>query len=307
MSGLSSFSVLTGEQLLSATLPPRELLLAPWLPAKGLAMIYGPRGIGKTHVTLGIARALATGTSFLGWRAPKPRRVLIIDGEMPASALQERLRSIVVRAGNNTTDTGNIVFLAADLQERSGVNLANYSDQIELEAHLEGIDLIIVDNISTCVTLGRENEAESWLPVQEWGLAQRRAGRSVLFVHHAGKDGNQRGTSRREDVLDTVIGLRKPKFSSPTEGARFEVHFEKSRGFHGDDAKPFLASLKDDGWKVEPIAGPPVPDLARALALRAQGHSIREVAEILGVSRSSAHRMLQEIVGTDDPTPQTQH
>ena len=57
---------------------------------------------------------------------------------------------------------------------------------------------------------GRENEAEGWLPVQDWALGHRRAGRSVLFIHHAGKGGLQRGTSRREDVLDTVIGLRRP-------------------------------------------------------------------------------------------------
>ena len=54
----------------------------------------------------------------------------------------------------------------------------------------------------------KENDADSWVPVQAWALAQRRAGRSVLFVHHAGKSGLQRGTSRKEDVLDTVIALR---------------------------------------------------------------------------------------------------
>jgi hypothetical protein len=39
--------VLTGQELLKIDLPPRELLLAPWLPAKGLAMIHAERGIGK--------------------------------------------------------------------------------------------------------------------------------------------------------------------------------------------------------------------------------------------------------------------
>ena len=75
--------------------------------------------------------------------------------------------------------------------------------------------------------------------MQEWALEQRRAGRSVAFVHHAGKGGQQRGTSRREDVLDTVIALRKPADHKPDQGARFELHYEKSRGFYGNDAKPF--------------------------------------------------------------------
>ena len=55
----------------------------------------------------------------------------------------------------------------------------------------------------------RENEADSWGPVQAWCLRQRAAGKSVLLIHHAGKGGGQRGTSRKEDVLDTVMSLKR--------------------------------------------------------------------------------------------------
>ena len=58
-------------------------------------------------------------------------------------------------------------------------------------------------------------------------------GISVLFIHHAGKGGQQRGTSRREDVLDTVIAMRKPADFNPGDGAYFEIHFEKARGLYG--------------------------------------------------------------------------
>jgi putative DNA primase/helicase len=60
---------------------------------------------------------------------------------------------------------------------------------------------ILVDNLSTLCPGVKENESDSWVPVQRWALAQRRAGKSVLFVHHAGKSGTQRETSRKEDVL----------------------------------------------------------------------------------------------------------
>jgi hypothetical protein len=63
-------------------------------------------------------------------------------------------------------------------------------------------------------------------------------------VHHAGANGRQRGTSRREDALDTVIALRRPEDYSPEQGARFEVHFEKLRNrVEGDGALPFEAKL----------------------------------------------------------------
>ena len=107
----------------------------------------------------------------------------------------------------------------------------------------EQTKLIVMDNISTLIRSGKENEGESWLPVQEWALRLRSRGKTVLFIHHSGKGGQQRGTSRREDVLDTVIALKKPADYKQQDGAHFEVHFEKNRGLYGDDVKPFEVRL----------------------------------------------------------------
>ena len=87
----------------------------------------------------------------------------------------------------------------------------------------------------------------------EWELSLRRQNKSVLLIHHAGKGGTQRGSSRKEDVLDTVMSLRRPPDYSPTQGARFEVHFEKARGFYGPDAEPFEAQLIGREWQIGPI------------------------------------------------------
>jgi hypothetical protein len=88
----------TLEELLQTEFPPRENLLAPWLPAKGIAMAYSPRGVGKTHFGLACAYAVASGGDYLKWKAPKPRKVLLLDGEMPAVTLQERLAIIAANA-----------------------------------------------------------------------------------------------------------------------------------------------------------------------------------------------------------------
>ncbi len=252
-------------------------------------MIYGPRGIGKTHLSLGIAYAVATGGRFLRWQAPRPRRVLVIDGEMPAVVLQERLASIVAAGSLEPPAPDYLRLLPMDLQDGGDLDLSDDQCHPALEAAIEGAELLIVDNISTLARGGRENEAESWLPVQQWALHQRRAGRSVVFIHHAGKGGQQRGTSRREDVLDSVVALRRPSDYQPNEGARFEVHFEKSRGFHGDDAKPFEAALlHDEGWTTRDMED---ADMARVMALSDQGTPIRDIANQLGMSKSTIQRM----------------
>src|SRR5271154_6555607 len=122
-------------------------------------------------------------------------------------------------------------------------------------------------------------------------LAQRAAERSVLAVHHAGKGGAQRGTSRKEDALDTVISLTRPPGYEASEGARFEVRFTKSRGFWGADAEPFEARFTDGAWSTSEIVA---DDSDAALAaLQAEGLSIREIAERSGLPKSTAARRLK--------------
>jgi putative DNA primase/helicase len=78
-------------------------------------------------------------------------------------------------------------------------------------------------------------------------LRLRQQHRSVLLNYHAGKSGAQRGTSRREDLLDTVIALQHPSDYIASEGLRCEVRYEKARGFHGDEAKPFEVRMLREG------------------------------------------------------------
>ena len=58
------------------------------------------------------------------------------------------------------------------------------------------------------------------------------------MLHHSGKNGSSRGSSRRHDVLDTVIKLERPFNYTQQEGAKFELHFEKTRSFAGESAEP---------------------------------------------------------------------
>lgn len=226
---------------LSLEFPPRNNLLPPWLPSQGLGMVYASRGIGKTHFALGVAYAVASGGQFLGWKATEPTGVLYIDGEMPGAVMQERISAIA--ASNDLEPVAPFMLLTPDLQPEGMPRIDTTEGQAGIESILTpAIKLIVVDNIST-LTRTKENEADGWTPVQAWALKQRAIGRSVLFIHHAGKGGQQRGTSRREDVLDTVISLRRPVDYCPDQGAVFEVHFEKARGIYGDDVKPIEARL----------------------------------------------------------------
>jgi putative DNA primase/helicase len=122
---------------------------------------------------------------------------------------------------------------------------------------------------------------------------------SVLFVHHAGKNRAQRGTSRREDLLDTVITLKHPADYRPSEGLRCEVHFEKTRSMLGDAAKPFEVRMESGQggravWTCREIED---TKAEKAAELFAEGFSVRDVAEELGISKSQAGRLRRTWVG----------
>ena len=209
--------------------------------------------------------------------------------------LQARLNSILLGLGVDVPNN-RLRILAADNSE-VGINLGSTEGQQALEPHLDGVDLLILDNLSTLMTTGSEGASDSWLPMQNWLLRLRRKGVAVLIIHHAGVNGKQRGTSRREDALDLVIGLRRPADYSPEQGARFEVHIEKARTLVGEGALPFEAMVEafvsESGragirWVVRDLK-PPV--LIRAAELLRDGHTVRQVADLLGVSRSEAGRL----------------
>src|SRR5262245_27372377 len=264
------------DEFLSLSLPVREFIIDPILPKRGLAMLYGPRGLGKSHLALLLAFAAACGDKALSsWHAPTSRRVLYIDGEMPAQPMQERLSAIGL-ASMKKPPQGMLRFLCADLLDGPLPDLAVPENQEWLERSWgEQPELLILDNLSALTSAARDNEADAWTPMQRWLLSLRRRGVSVLFIHHAGKGGQQRGTSRREDILDTVIALRRPADYSPQEGARFEVHMEKARGLYGDAAAPFEASLVTEGvtscWTWKPLED---ARLAKAAAMFSEGMSV---------------------------------
>lgn len=279
-------------ELLGMELPPRENLLNPWLPKAGLCMVYAKRGVGKTFFALEIAMTLAYGTEFLSFTADKPINVLYIDGEMPANAMQKRLAEIERRMPVKEQMIEPF-FITPDLQDGVMPDLSTLTGQESIREQTDKADLIIVDNISTLGGSARENEAESWFPLQQWALSLRKQGKSVLFIHHAGKNGNQRGTSRREDVLDTVIALRHPSDYEPSDGACFEIHFEKARGMVGDAINAVRCWLTEEGWKYESLEQ---NSYQRVIELANEGLSQKDMVIELKLSKSQVSKLYNRAI-----------
>lgn len=283
---------------LSMPIPERGYLLSPILPVQGIGIMYAPRGIGKTFAALSVAVAVASGGAVFNWRAPLSKKILYVDGEMPATSMQSRLRALVSGMAVPPLALKNLNLITPDLQPCPMPDLSTQSGQAVLEPSLKGVDMVVLDNIATLCRTGKENESQSWQPMQAWLLDLRRRGITVLLIHHAGKSGDQRGTSAREDIMDTVISLRRPREYSMAEGARFEVHLTKARGIVGDEAKPFEANLVTEGnslqWRTKELEDVELEELKRLLS---EGYSVRDCAEEMGKSKGAIQRLKKKLDG----------
>lgn len=300
----NQYRVATLGELLEMDIPPREWLLYPFLQERSTCMLYAKRGVGKTYVGLSIALAVAGGVNIMDFNADTAHKVLYIDGEMSAYDLRERARGLALGLGDSFGGFDNLQFLSAELQPNGAPNLAHPETQREIEALLDGVDLIIIDNLSALCSFGRENEAESWGPMQRWLLHLKHQGKSVLVIDHAGKNGDNRGTSKKQDALESVINLEQPEGYKTSEGARFIITYTKSRGVHGEDIEQCEARLREGDvpdsltWDICGYISPKEQrseaERARARELKAAGKTSREIAQIMGIGKTKAAALVRD-------------
>lgn len=281
--------------------PPVEFVLAPWLPRRGIAMIAGYRGIGKTLLGMGVGYAIATGGSLLGWHAPTPRSVLYLDGEMDPAEFQGRLRGFDAGArrrgiGQPALAQRNFRVLTHNDQALGIPDLADPlgRGRAMVERALGDIEVLVIDNLSSTCNTGIENDAESWTTMQEWLLHLRRQGKTTLLLHHAGKPdretglSSQRGTSKREDILNTSILLQA---SGNKSRDKFKLEFSKTRGFQPPE--PFDVHMEFD--EDEMWLGLKGGREREAELLFQQGLSLTQVGDLLGVSKATAGRIAKKL------------
>jgi putative DNA primase/helicase len=164
-----------------------------------------------------------------------------------------------------------------------------------------------LDSLSTLIRSGTENDAESWAPVQDWLMELRLRGITVIILHHEGKTETQRGTSKREDVLDTIIRLKEPKGDMLDEGDAahgcvFELHFMKARDYYGADRAPRVLRLSTQSgtaeWTWEALRD---QQQERIAELHQLGRTQNQIAKEMGVDQSTVSRILAKALRKQRP------
>lgn len=278
-------------------LPKREVMLTPWLAEGSINMVFADRGIGKTFFCLSCAVALANGDDFLGYKASKPVPVLYLDGEMQAAAMQYRLKQLT--KGQPTKEALSIY--TPDCQDMEvivpDIGLLRGRDVVDELVKSVKPKVVFIDNISTFIRTGNENEGDSWAPVQAWAVQLRKQGIAVVFVHHANKEGKQRGSHKKEDVMDVVIQLKRPDdYLQGTDDTRMVIKYTKARHIEAKDAHDIEATLQTVDGQLQWTWEDGDLSFQRAVDLLKDGMSMAEIAEEFSVSKSTVHRWKKKAI-----------
>jgi hypothetical protein len=223
---------LNADLLMRIEIPPKKIILNPWLYERLIALVSGWRGLGKTWYGLSVFDAITRGESFGPWNTETPVPCLYVDGEMAISDIQERLR--LLGHGKQDQRKAPLIIYSDAYANSLGIPRANllnpkWRENLKTLLIKHQIKLLGLDNISSLAPGIDENKKLDWDPVNQWLLDLRFSGISTVLFHHTNKTGDQRGTSAREDNIDTSIMLFRPHDYRVEEGARFITKFKKIR------------------------------------------------------------------------------
>ncbi len=222
-------------------------------------------------IGLAIAIGLATGQGFLHWRTARALRVLVIDGEMPADLLQERLQDAYDRASPEHHPDGLFIFsrdwedeLAQQFPALGVLQPLNFEEGqnfIYLLCDLLKPDVIIFDNVQSLLA-GTMRDEEPWNDTLSLvdGLTRRRV--AQVWLDHTGHNtARQYGSATKAWRFDLVgIMTTLPAEDRQGEAVAFKLSFDpphgKARRRKPDNREQFAAQiirLRDGRWEAAAV------------------------------------------------------
>lgn len=240
------------------------------------------RGVGKTMLALALAGAMGAGSCFLDFSVPKPRRVLYLDGELPLAQLQERVRALIAPEAQENVH----LFNPEMLEQPRGLNLVSAADSnalLRLTERLK-IEVLILDSQSTLM-YGDSIDSRFQEQRQDVLRQLRWQGLCIIEMHHLGKGGLQRGSSKNDDILDVQVKMNRVMDWEPEDGLLFELSYEKVRHAARLESN-YEVTFTDGKWiKQTSTLVQKVADLWRA------NKTDRQIAKELDITKSRANRL----------------
>jgi len=211
-----------------------------------LTLLFAPSGGQKSLLALDLARSVAEGGEFLGYKCLQ-HKTLYVDGEMSNFSISKRAEQFCITElpeewfGYLTPDGEVLDFNDAGCQEA----FLEFVEQ-------EGYRFIVFDNLRVLLSVVDENDAAAFQGFNAFVRRLRDKSCSVFVIHHSNKAGETySGSSNLVTVFDYVIGL---------SGAMSDTHKQVSVAKMRDDTELIhldrqYVSFRSEGFQLNAHAG----------------------------------------------------
>ena len=282
-------------------LPTKRIILNPWLKEQTITLVPGWRGVGKTWFCMGIVDAVTRGQPFGPWAIGESVSCLYLEAGIAAEDVRERFRDL---NPSRKRKQSLYIYSAAYANQLglSDANLLSESWRTKMKSILiaRGIKLLVLDNLASLTRGIDENLKRDWDPINQWLLELRFAGIATIMPHHTNKTGDQRGTSAREDNIDTTVILKSPSDYVPEDGAKFIASFKKAR-IKTEDLKlisdcQFQWTSDDQDQLVWTWGSVRRETKIEILRLLNEGFSQKDVADTLNIDKAYVSRTRKQAI-----------
>jgi hypothetical protein len=294
-------AIIEADQFASLKIPGKRIYMHPWLTEQSMWTVTAWRGVGKSGFALAVLDSITKGKPFGPWKSGEPVNCLYLDGEMAYQDVRRRLQDLGTGQGNQSR-----FYVYSDAYAHTlGLPKANlldetWQDDIRQWMLEHDVKIWVIDNLASLSGGIDENSRQEWAPIGDYLLKLRFDGITTGIIHHAGKAGDQRGTSAHEDHVDICITLKRPSDYRANQGARFVCSFTKSRiqtehlPLLADvefQLKPTTEGRSEWTWKLSGDA------LKRKiLNLLGAGMTQTDVVNLLGVSKGHVSKVRTQAI-----------
>jgi RecA-family ATPase len=150
---------------------------------KGVTVIAGTDGVGKTWLATQAALSIATGTPFLEWETSQ-KPVLLVQFELSSELLSSRLRKQM--KSFPTVPNGYLDVVCIDIEDKLFTSQWEKIKNTLMENnHLNGV--VIVDNLYTSVTGDVSDNTQMMKILSDVAEIRNSTGNAIVLVAHHNK------------------------------------------------------------------------------------------------------------------------
>lgn len=248
------------------TLPRRPWVWGRWLLLGTVSAIVAPGGIGKSSFVASMLLSLASGRQeILGktvWAGPK--RVWYWNLEDGLDELEMQLVAASMFHGVGQDACADRIFLDSGpegaelriaIEDRDGYRIAvPVVEALIAELVARKIDVLVVDPFVSSHGVTENDNSAIDAVVKTWASIAKRAGCSIVLVHHSKKLGNEKVTAESSRGASALVSAARVTLvlnrMDKEEAQRFGIAEDKERRrlFTVQDDKANRAPAEDAQW-----------------------------------------------------------